>query len=514
MIHWKAKIALVSLAALIAGSGPAIASGRAEKVSGQDVSQGGGSTVASPASPGLAEATKNLESIQYSFREVAKKVLPVVVEIDVTEVVKQQVPQLQSPFDWFFNQPPGSGKGGERQFRRSGLGSGIVVKKAGNTYYVLTNNHVVDSATNISVKLFDQRIFTGKVIGTDPRKDLAVVSFDSRDAIPLAELGDSNDLQVGDIVLAVGNPLGFENTLTMGIVSALGRRGPSGQVAPNTDYIQTDAAINQGNSGGALVNVKGQVVGINTWIAAPTGGNVGLGFAIPMNNAKKAIDDFITKGKVEYGWLGVQPDDIQAVDQGNDAYPGVARDLSVTDVKGSMVINVYRNSPAEKAGMLPGDYITRVNGKDVPDRDHLIQAVGDLLAGRSYDFDIVRYGGKMRLSIRLGVRPDDTSDVTSYRYLWPGVTVVRINDQIRQDAGIAKGLDGVVVAYLPGSDSPDNESPASIAGLRPGDVVMQVNGRDVHTIMDFYKALNDSAKKEVTFKVNRKGTDVTIGLGK
>ncbi|MGO9409711.1 MAG: Do family serine endopeptidase [Spirochaetia bacterium] len=506
------RIVCIGLAALLGAAGLAYASGRAEAVSGQGASQTGTLT-SSPNPQALAEATKNLETIQYSFREVAKKVLPVVVEIDVTEVVKQNAP-MQSPFDWFFNQPPGGGRGGERQFRRSGLGSGILVKKGPGTYYILTNNHVVDQATNISVKLADQRVFKAKVVGTDPRKDLAVVSFDSRDALPVADLGDSNQLQVGDIVLAVGNPLGFENTITMGIVSALGRRGPSGQVAPNTDYIQTDAAINQGNSGGALVNVRGEVVGINTWIAAPTGGSVGLGFAIPVNNAKKAIDDFISKGKVEYGWLGVMPDDIQASDPNNDSYPGVARDLKVTGVKGALVINVYHNSPAEKGGMLPGDYITRVNGEDIPDRDHLIQAVGDLIAGRPYDFEIVRYGEKMRLPISLGVRPDDTSDVTSYKYLWPGVTVVRINDQIRQDAGLAKGVEGVVVAYLPGSDSADNESPASIAGLRPGDVVGQINGRDVHTIMDFYKLLNDTARKDVTFKINRKGTDVTIGMSR
>ncbi len=506
------RAAFVTLAMLLVASGLAYSTGRAERVSGQGGSQTG-TTTSAPNPQALADAARNLETIQYSFREVAKKVLPVVVEIDVTEVVKQQTP-MQSPFDWFFNQPPGSGKGGERQFRRSGLGSGILVKKAGGAYYVLTNNHVVDAATNISVKLSDQRTFKAKVVGTDARRDLAVVTFDSRDAIQLADLGDSNELQVGDIVLAVGNPLGFENTITMGIVSALGRRGPSGQVAPNTDYIQTDAAINQGNSGGALVNVKGEVVGINTWIAAPTGGSVGLGFAIPVNNAKKAIDDFISKGKVEYGWLGVMPDDVQAADPSNDSYPGVARDLNVTGVKGSLVINVYRNSPAEKGGMLPGDYITRVNGQDIADRDHLIQAVGDLIAGRPYDFDIVRYGEKTRLSIKLGVRPDDTSEVTSYKYLWPGVTVVRINDQIRQDAGLAKGLEGVVVAYLPGSDSADNESPASIAGLRPGDVISQINGHEVRTIMDFYRLLNDPAKKDMSFKINRKGTDVTIGMSR
>jgi Do/DeqQ family serine protease len=512
MAKGTARIASIALVGLLTASALAYASGKAERVTGQNASQSGSVTTA-PNPQELAEATRNLETIQYSFREVAKKVLPVVVEIDVTEVVKQQVPQLQSPFDWFFNQPPGGGKGDQRQFRRSGLGSGILVKRGGGTYYVLTNNHVVDSATNISVKLADQKVFKARVVGTDPRRDLAVVAFDSRDSIPLADLGDSNDIQVGDIVLAVGNPLGFENTLTMGIVSALGRRGPSGQVAPNTDYIQTDAAINQGNSGGALVNVRGQVIGINTWIAAPTGGSVGLGFAIPVNNAKRAIDDFISKGKVEYGWLGVMPDDIQAADPANDSYPGVAKDLNVSGVKGALVINVYHNSPAEKGGMLPGDYITRVNGQDIPDRDHLIQAVGDLAAGRAYDFDIIRYGEKTRLSIKLGVRPDDTSDVTSYKYLWPGVTVVRINDQIRQDAGIQKGLDGVVVAYLPGSDSADNESPASIAGLRPGDVISQINGHEVRTIMDFYRLLNDT-RKDVTFKINRRGTDVTIGLGK
>ena len=508
----NARLVCLATGVLVCAAGLAFGSGKAEAVSGQGASQTGTLT-SSPNPQALAEATKNLETIQYSFREVAKKVLPVVVEIDVTEVVKQNAP-MQSPFDWFFNQPPGGGRGEDRQFRRSGLGSGILVKKGGGSYYVLTNNHVVEQATNISVKLADQRVFKAKVVGTDPRRDLAVVSFDSRDALAVADLGDSNQLQVGDIVLAVGNPLGFENTITMGIVSALGRRGPSGQVAPNTDYIQTDAAINQGNSGGALVNVKGEVVGINTWIAAPTGGSVGLGFAIPVNNAKKAIDDFISKGKVEYGWLGVMPDDIQSSDPANDSYPGVARDLNVTGVKGALVINVYHNSPAEKGGMLPGDYITRVNGQDIPDRDHLIQAVGDLVAGRPYDFEIVRYGEKIKLPISLGVRPDDASDVTSYKYLWPGVTVVRINDQIRQDAALAKGLDGVVVAYLPGSDSADNESPASIAGLRPGDVISQINGRDVHTIMDFYKQLNDTSKKDVTFKISRKGTDVTIGMSR
>ena len=455
----------------------------------------------------LTEAARSLEAIQYSFREVAKKVLPVVVQIDVTEVVKQPSQRTQTPFDWFFNQPPGEG-GAPREFRRGGLGSGIIVRKAGDTYYVLTNNHVVESATDISVKLSDQRAFKAKVVGKDDRKDLAVVSFTTKEALPVAELGDSNTLEVGDLVLAVGNPFGFENTVTMGIVSALGRRGPQGQsVSPSTDYIQTDASINQGNSGGALVNIRGEVIGINTWIAAPTGGNVGLGFAIPINNAKKAIDDFISKGKVEYGWLGVLPDDVQA-NGDTDTYPGVAKDMRIENIKGALVIDVFRNSPADKAGLLPGDYITRVNGHDIKNRDDLILVVGNLPAGRSYDFDIVRYGERQKLSIRLTVR-DDKSEASSYKNMWPGVSVLRITDEIRKEADIAKGLNGVVIGLVA-----DPETPAGVAGLRPGDVVISINGRAVNTVLDFYKALNDKSRREVSFKVNRKGTEVTVTVGR
>jgi serine protease Do len=454
----------------------------------------------------LADATRSLEAVQGSFREVAKKVLPVVVEINVTSVVKQPSQQMQTPFDWFFNQPPGGN--GPREFKRGGLGSGIIVRRTGDTYYVVTNNHVVDDATDISVKLYDQRDYKAKVVGKDDRKDLAVISFTTRESLPVADLGDSNVLEVGDIVLAVGNPLGFENTVTMGIVSALGRRGPQGQsVSPSTDYIQTDASINQGNSGGALVNIRGEVIGINTWIAAPSGGNVGLGFAIPINNAKKAIDDFISKGKVEYGWLGVLPDDVQVVAD-TDTYPGVAKDLRIESVKGALVIDVFRNSPADRAGLLPGDYITRVNGQDIKNRDDLILVVGNLLAGRSYDFELIRYGERQKLTIKLAVR-DDKSEASAYKNMWPGVSVVRVTDEIRKEAEIAKGLNGVVIGLVA-----DPETPAGVAGLRPGDVVLSMNGKAVNTVMDFYKALNDKSRRDISFKVNRKGTEVTVTVGR
>jgi len=498
---------VVSAVAILAAV-PALtwSAGRGEKAGGSESSQGASGV--QPTNPqALAEATKNLATIQYSFREVAKKVLPVVVEVDVTEQAGNQ--QTVNPFDWFFNQQPGN-RGGQPRIQQ-GLGSGIIVKRSGDTYYILTNNHVVGTASTITVKLQDQTTFSKvKLVGKDTRRDLAVISLTSSAELPVADLGDSGELQVGDLVLAVGNPFGFENTVTMGIVSAVGRSSPSTDVASNTDYIQTDAAINQGNSGGALVNIKGEVIGINTWIAAPTGGSIGLGFAVPINNARKAISDFINKGKVEYGWLGVQ-----IADPNSETYPGVGKDLRVDASKGAMLLNVYRGQPSEKAGLLPGDYITRVNGQDIANANKLTQVVGDLLADKPYDFELIRNGERVKLTIRLAVRPDEGSDALSYKNLWPGLTVVHVNDQVRQqsaDSSIPRGVDGVMIGYVAAGSTPDDQSPAAVAGFRPYDVITQINGRDVRTVMDFYKALNDKSKREVSFKITRQGTDVTIGL--
>jgi S1-C subfamily serine protease len=251
-----------------------------------------------------------LENIQYSFNQVADKVLPVVVEIDTTNIVSQEVPEWGSPFDFFYG-PQGNQDNKDnpknkdnkdnppkkQEFKKQGLGSGVIVRKSGKTVYILTNNHVAGDADEIKVKLNDSREFTAKLVGKDERKDLALVSFETDQNVPVAELGDSDKLRVGDWALAVGNPMGLESTVTAGIVSALGRRGGPGENI--SDFIQTDAAINPGNSGGALVNIRGQVIGINTWIASTTGTYAGYGFAIPINNAKKALDDFVTRGKVE-----------------------------------------------------------------------------------------------------------------------------------------------------------------------------------------------------------------------
>ncbi|HEY9595430.1 MAG TPA: trypsin-like peptidase domain-containing protein, partial [Spirochaetia bacterium] len=331
---------------------------------------------ASVAASAQANGSGALAGVQTSLRDIAQKVRPAVVEINVTELITQNVPSFSSPFDWFFNQGPGgnqgngqdNGQGNKRTFRQSALGSGIIVKRAGDTVYVLTNNHVVSQATDISVRLTDGRVFKAKVVGKDPRKDMALVSFTTRENVTIAELGDSDTLQVGDIVVAVGNPLGFESTVTLGMVSALGRRGPQ---ASYTDYIQTDAAINQGNSGGALVNINGQVIGMNTWIAAPSGGNVGLGFAIPINNARSAIDQFISKGRVQYGWLGASIGDIGD----GSALPELASDMKLENAKGAMILGIYKGSPADRAGLLPGDFVTAVGSTTITDANQLTQIV-------------------------------------------------------------------------------------------------------------------------------------------
>lgn len=442
------------------------------------------------------QTPKTLQEAQLSFRDVAKKVLPTVVEIDVTE----QIQQTQA--NPFFNFGNPNRNQTPRQVQ--GLGSGIIVQRSGNTVYVLTNHHVVDGANKIRVKLDDQRIYDGKVVGSDTRRDLAVVSFETKDAVSVATLGDSSQLQVGDLVLAVGNPLGYENSVTMGIVSALGRPGPDSSSTSYTDYIQTDAAINQGNSGGALVDTNGDVIGINTWIAAPTGTNVGLGFAIPINTAKSVLGDLMKGQQVQYGWLGVQIGDIP----NRDAYAGFGRDLKVEGVAGAHVFSVYKGSPAEKAGILPGDYIVRFNGVDIRNADGLTQVVGGLAAGKSADVELIRYGERVKLSVKLGSR-DPNDNVAQPQNLWPGMTVLDITDAARQQYNINSGLSGVIVGYLS-----DGNTPAAVAGLRPGDVITSIDGKSVKNMLDYYKILNDRSQKDVNFKVNRAGTEITIGISR
>ncbi|HDQ13715.1 MAG TPA: Do family serine endopeptidase [Sediminispirochaeta sp.] len=439
------------------------------------------------------------QAMQKSFREVAQKVLPVVVELKVVEVVRQQVPSAPRGWPWDFLYPDRDKgeepKGQEREFRNQGLGSGVIVRKDGNKHYVLTNNHVVGEADEIQVVLNDGREFTASMIGSDPRRDLAMVMFESRDRnIPIAELGDSDDLYVGDWVLAVGSPFGFVSSVTAGIVSAKGRSGPQGNIS---DFIQTDAAINRGNSGGALVDTEGKVIGINTWIAAPTGGNIGLGFAIPINNAKRAIDDFITKGSVEYGWLGVSVGDVNSQ---------LADELELDDGKGALVHNVYLDSPADKAGLKPGDFITHIDGRPVESRDEVVRIVGNLVAGDLVDFRVQRMGRSIELEVEIGVRADEKEILSNQKKLWPGMAVVPLEEQAREELGIPDSEDGVLVISV------ERGTKAYIHGIRPYDLITTINGDPVEEMQDFYRLIGDSSRDKFEISYIREGEKGYAGI--
>jgi Do/DeqQ family serine protease len=437
---------------------------------------------------------QTLQRMQDAFRAVAAKVLPSVVQVNVVDVVKNSGANFPNPFEFFFG--PRGQQGPPREFRQQGLGSGVVVRRNGDKVYVLTNNHVAGNATEISVKLQDGREYKAKLVGKDENKDLALVMFQTKEDIPVAELGDSSSLMVGDWVLAVGSPLGFESTVTAGIVSAIGRRSMQG--APGfTDYIQTDAAINQGNSGGALVNIYGQVVGINSWIASTSGGSIGLGFAIPINNAKRSIDDFITKGHSEYGWIGINMGNLQ---------PQAADDLRLGNANGAFVYGVFKGSPADKAGLLPGDLITTVNGEKLKDSSDLLLAIGNLIPGTTVNLNLLREGRPTHLSFQVAARADEKQLAAQSSKIWPGFSVLKITADVRQQLNLSNSDAGLVIGAV------DQGGPADVAGLKSGDLITKVAGHEVHNLGDFYKALNNPKGREILFAIQRQGNNLIIGL--
>lgn len=441
------------------------------------------------------------KSFEQVFNDVAKKVLPTVVEIDVVDVVKQKVPMFNfnSPWDFFFNGPEYQ----EKEFKRSGLGSGVIAKRDKNKVYILTNAHVVSNADEITVKLEDQRTFTGKLVGKDERIDLAVVEIKTDEDLPIAKLGDSDSLEVGDWVLAIGNPYGFSSTVTAGIISAVGRKTPPGaQVGEFTDYIQTDAAINPGNSGGALVNLDGQVIGINSWIASQTGGNVGLGFAIPINTAKRAMEQIISKGKVSYGWLGVTISDIT-----EKAHPGLKKDLGIEDKEGTLVTNIYTDSPAWQAGIRPGDYIIQVDNTRIENANQLSREIGMHGAGSKITIKLIRAGQEKSITVKLQERKAENELAESTASIWPGIIAVNLTDDIKKRYEIKESSGVLVIQAI-------NNTATQIAGIRAGDIIKAIGDKEVKNMRDFYTALASQSKKgsTVRFSVSREGTQVLLGV--
>ena len=422
--------------------------------------------------------------LQTAFREVAASVLPSIVRIDITARI------LRPGFPWDqFGQPEDS-EPEQRDLEQASLGSGIIVANDGLTYYVLTNDHVIGEADQMTVFLDDGSDFPAQLVGRDIRKDLAIASFESAREIPVAQLGNSDEVQVGDWVLAIGSPFGYQNTVTAGIVSALDRTGGPGFNI--SDFIQTDAAINQGNSGGALVNLDGEVVGINTWISSGTGANSGLGFAIPINNAARTIDSLVSGSAVAYGWLGVA---IQPIDS------AIATELRLESRAGALVSSVYAGSPAALAGIAPGDFVTKIDGVPVRDGDDLILRVGELEPESETVVEAVRAGEPTYHQAIVGLRSSDAAIRQLARQRWPGMWVYPATDEMATGLGIDSG---VVVLEISGG------SPADIGGLQSGDAIVAMNGAPVVSLIDFYAALADPSVVSFDMSVVRGHDEITL----
>jgi serine protease Do len=410
------------------------------------------------------------------------------------------VPVPESPFGnpgndpfmrRFFGQQFGGNGGTMRTPKQEGLGSGVIVTKDG---YILTNNHVVDGADTIKVKLNDGREFTAKVIGRDPKTDVAVVKIDGQD-LPFITVADSDKIEVGDVCLAVGNPFGIGQTVTMGIVSAMGR----GNVDLGTDYedfIQTDAAINPGNSGGALVDAEGRLIGINTAILSRTGGNQGIGFAVPVNLARTVMESLIAHGEVIRGFMGVSIQDLT---------PDLAKEFKLPADEGALVGDIVPHGPAEKAGLKSGDVILEYNHKGVADSRHLKLQVAATAPGTTVPVKIMRDGGEKTIEVTVKELPgseqiarnNDTGDNSSDTL--NGVTVGNIDEQAKSQLKLPDNVKGSVITQV------DPDSAAYEAGLRPGDVIEEINRKPVTSADDAVK-LTEHAKDKVTLlKIWSKG---------
>jgi S1-C subfamily serine protease len=316
---------------------------------------------------------------------------------------------------------------------------------------------------------------------------LAIISFKTSDRFNLANLGDSDRVKVGDWAIAMGNPLSqqFAFSVTIGIVSAVGRTGGPGQNI--NDFIQTDASINQGNSGGPLVNIRGEVIGINTWIASNAGGgSVGLGFAIPINNAKRVIDEIIKSGSVSDGWLGVS-----LVDPDRETMQA----LGITGRRGSLAMQVFLGSPADKGGICPGDFITHLDKREVQGTNQLTQMVGAIKPGERAVFTVIRDGVTRDFDVRIEARTDTIA--AEHNKLWPGVVLVTLTDEVRNSLRLGNDAQGLYVAQVIG------ESPAAIVGLQRGDRITAVNDTPVRDLASFYKTLREKTARELWFSFIR-----------
>jgi serine protease Do len=438
------------------------------------------------------ESVDFLTKTGQAMAEIADAVKPAIVNISTTRTEKSPGtnPLLDDPFfRKFFGDQFRHGNT-PKEHKASSLGSGVIVSKDG---YILTNNHVIKNADSIKVLLSDKREFEGKIVGTDPKTDLSVIKIDA-DNLTYLKLGNSDVLKVGEIVLAVGNPFGLNQTVTMGIVSAVGRANVG--IADYEDFIQTDAAINPGNSGGALVNAKAELVGINTAIFSTTGGYQGIGFAIPSNMARSVMNSLITKGKVVRGWLGVS---IQGIT------PELAEQFNLEKDYGTLISDVVVDSPAEKGGLLRGDVIIEFNGKEVNEPYNLRNMVSSTPPGEEVEFKVIRNGEIFIVPVTISELPsDDHKAAAEYKNALRGSNVQELTPDISRKLNLPDKIRGVVVTEIePGSPSESR--------LIPGDVILEINRKAISNLEDYGTIVSKiKPDRDVLLLVFRRGSTIFV----
>ncbi len=419
---------------------------------------------------------------QFSFADLVERVSPAVVsvEVDVEQRMQPQaMPEIPAPFREFFrNAPNGNGRNfrAPQTFRSQGAGSGFIVDASG---YIVTNNHVVESARKITVKLSDQREFEAKLIGADKDTDIALLKVEGAN-LPVVALGDDRRLRVGDWVVAVGNPFNLGGTVTAGIVSSIGRDIGNG---PYTDYIQIDAPINRGNSGGPTFDISGRVVGMNTAIFSPSGGSVGIGFAVPAGTLRTVVDQLKTTGSVDRGWLGVQIQDFT---------PEMASSMNLNNTRGAIVAEVVEGSPAVRAGFVQGDIVVALNGTDVADSKALTRQVAGLKAGQTATFSVLRDGARHTLTARIEKRDSDrvasADEAPSAEPSALGMSLMPINPALRRQYELDDRVNGVLVGSV------DSDSEAARKGLRAGDVITRVGQRAVRLPSEVSRGIDEARR--------------------
>jgi serine protease Do len=453
----------------------------------------------------VASDTRTQIVFEQGFSPVVKRSAPAVVNISSSRIVR--TPEeggqgLNDPFlRKFFGEDFMKRFRVPRERREHSLGSGVIVNSSG---YVVTNSHVIENATDIKVVLSDKREMAGQVVGIDPGTDIAVVKIPT-DHLTVLPFADSSKVEVGDIALAIGNPFGLGRTVTMGIVSAMGRGGLG--IEDYEDFIQTDASINPGNSGGALVNVRGELIGVNTAILSPSGGNLGIGFAVPSNMVRDVMSQIIRTGKVTRGYMGVSIQDIT---------PDLATALKLNKTNGALVGDVDPDGPSAKAGLQSGDVIVEVNGKPVEDSRELRLMVSEMAPGSKINMRVLHSGQTHDVTLTLGELPvkESASAATRQkpqRQSEPsqprlGIAVMELTPDLAERLNLPKGTKGVVIADI------EEGSAAAEAGLQVGDVIQEVNRKPVKTMSDFQALMSARGSEPILLLVNHEGKTMFVAV--